>query len=242
MEGKARHMELDIQSIREDFCELRKQFPDIDILEDGILDFSQYKESSPRIVWLLKQEIYADGCLERDYATRIRDCIENKCNVPQPWRNMSYVSHMLLNNVTWDEVSNKREEDYSNLKSLLKTAVIEVNKEPSETTSSRDKVILDGFQRYKDLIFRQIDLYLPEIVIFGGGNGLFSIFNELSKRYANHDYNPQNAHHFGKCDTVCFRDINNRCTFVWAYHPSNPMMNASEYCKSIVAAYHASIK
>lgn len=225
---------MELKGIEEDFKHLREQYPNIDIINDGILDIRQYENASPRILWLLKQDYYDSGCIDKDYSSRIKECIEEKRDGGPSWRKMSYVSYMLFQNVGWSDVP------YDSLSALLKTAVIEVNKEPSETTNSPDEVILEGFSRYKAIIYRQIDAYLPEIVIFGGGNGLFPIFSELSMHYAGHSYDPAKSIHIEKGDTVFFRS--NGCTFIWAYHPGFLGIDAKDYCEGIVEAYQASLK
>ena len=198
------------------------------------MDIQQYENASPRILWLLKQDYYDAGCMEKDYASRIRESIENKWDGGPTWRNMSYVTFMLLHNVSWFNVP------CDSLSSLLKTAVIEMNKEPSETSTSPDDVILEGFSKFRNIIFQQIDAYSPEIVIFGGGNGLFSIFSELSMHYAGHPYDPAKSIHIEKGDTVFFRSKD--CTFIWAYHPSYLGISSQDYCEGIVEAYQTSLK
>ena len=220
--------------IDEEFKRKQEQYPDLDIIKDGIMDRQQYENASPRILWILKQDYYDSGCLEKDYASRIKECIANNHDGGPSWRKMSYVSHMLLHKVCWDDIPE------NSLSSLLKTAVIEVDKSPSVTTISPDQTILNGFTKFKSLIFKQIDAYLPEIAIFCGGNGLFPIFSELSMRYTGYPYDSTQSTHIEKGDTVFFRAKN--CTFIWAYHPAYMGIGDKEYCEGIKEAYQTSLK
>ena len=192
-------------------CAFRKLQKKCDlVMEDGILNCPGYAKARVRILWILKQDYVESGAGEESYAKRMRDAINNGTIQRSPtWRRMSQVSYGILNNVTsFAELpdANQCAEE------LLNTAVIESNKELGSPRSSTQDIIA-GFHKYKDLIFRQIDLYDPNIIIVCMDESLkeipASIYSHLTLK---HEYNAE----WGMCASSRLDGK----LLLWAYHPS----------------------
>lgn len=182
---------------------------DGEIMPDGILDESKYQAAPLKILWVLKQDI--NWGAEDSYADRIkRDAITGS----PTWRRMSFVSYGLLS----------RERNFSRCPEakacseyLLSTAVIELNKELGDSRSPAQD-IADGFIRYKELIFLQIDVYEPDVIIVCVPEGLGGILDSLYRHSHGCDFTPSLANAIVEGADVAigghFKPL-----FLWAYHP-----------------------
>ncbi len=232
-------MNNDVNPIKTMFDELQIQNPDVNIMHDGILDEQKYKNAKIKILWILKQEYYDSGALENTYVDRIKKCVsDEKVASSSTWRRMSYVSYGLL--------SGKRE--FNTLPdanicadNFLETAVIEVNKELGNSNSP-DQVILDGFNRYKDLIILQLGTYKPDVIIVCLPNSLRSIVDFLYNKCHGSDFinGPKNIYIEG-ADVGIGKD--HKPLFLWAYHPqatkgcNSEGISDDSYTMSLLQAY-----
>ncbi len=197
------------------FNELQAKYPDVDLMKDGILDAKKYWNAKIRVLWILKQDYYASGSNERPYAERLRNEI-NKGSIKGKgtWPAMSLVSYGLLSG----------ERDFSKFPDanecadfLFETAIIEVDKELGESYSF-DQVILDGFQKYKDLVFLQIDTYKPDVVIVCMPESIGDVVDSIYM----HCHETEFTHGLpnviiGGADVAIGK--NDKPLFLWAYHP-----------------------
>ena len=158
------------------FNELKVKHNQQDLMQDGILDKQKYDKADPKILWILKQDYYDSGAAVISYADRIRSEIEKKgINGKGTWPAMSLVSHGLLSGKR--DVS-KFPPGYECAERLFETAIIEVNKELGDSRSD-PQVIRTGFERYKELVFLQIDTFKPDVVIVGLPEALKDVVDSL---------------------------------------------------------------
>ena len=182
----------------------------IEPIFDGILDVEGYSKSKLKIMWILK-EPYDDfdehgnpvgggwkfsDLLIKDPSEFIR---------PQPtWNMIAFSSYAILNNMSFKEID--ADVSWDDLQEVLRSiAVINISKLPGLPTSI-DGHIFDFLVQNRDLIFKQIVGYEPDIVI--GGNTLMH-FEKLGY-FEGFNFDIDHTQNF----------YNDKQFFIDAYHPS----------------------
>lgn len=138
---------------------------------DGPFNPSIYYESSPKILWILK-EAYGEPV---DYPDLLTNKFDNFFNdflkgVPRhTWFPIAIISYCLLNKIypykPIDNIDSIKNEIQN---AMQKIAFININKVSSETGGrSLDFNIAEASKVFEDCLNRQIDLYEPEIIICG---------------------------------------------------------------------------
>lgn len=222
-----------LRSIELEFQNVRKNWPNLDICEDGIIDPSKYTKCNIKIMWILKEDYYDSGALEKSYADRISN--RKNVNGSPAWRRMSYVSHGIISG---ERDFKKIKESPASFDSLLYTAIIQLNKDLGESNSPHARII-DGFnQRYKELILLQIKTYKPNVIILGfpDNNGYRHIADSLynichGTRFKN---GPANITYDGADVGI---SQNTQPLFLWPYHPSYRRISDILYTCSLLEAY-----
>ena len=143
-------------------------------ITDGVCDFEAYLFSKPKIMWILKEpydEFTKSGKPKGgDYS--ISDAIKNADlkNTSVTWKRMAQITHNILTgeNATISDLS----EEQMRL-ALSKIAYINVSKMPAQKQTSQSQ-LKEKYEIWKETLLMQIDLYSPDIIIFGYTFGLFS--------------------------------------------------------------------
>ncbi len=198
--------------IKRRFKELKSIYPNGDIMEDGVLSIQGYQTAKLKIVWILKQDYWSDdNKLSIPYGVQVQNAMKIKSiQRCQTWKRMAQVSYGLLR----DQFDFKSLPD-SNVcaEEFLQTAVIEADKELGGSKSI-DEEILEGFARYRDLIFAQIDAYSPDVIIICMDGALKeipeSIYYHCSK---------EKCCDWNKGDDLCWGVKMNDTVLLWTYHP-----------------------
>lgn len=215
------------------------------ISNDGILDFCAYNESKIKVLWLLKQEVAGYGLedktkgeeIGRDWHQYYPRAIKNDANrgnlsTSKSWGRMAIASYMILHNATFNEAVSISEEVLCN--ALLSVAVVEVVKEPGESRTS-NKTLLKGFEEYKVLNARQIEVYKPDVII--------ACFPEAGRKIIEWCYELLG----GKVDTHKWQYSEKghseyvqlpKGLLVWTVHPSAPTKK-DKYCNELYQACHS---
>lgn len=151
---------------------------------DGIVDLETYFNSKIKIMWVLK-EPYDDGN-DRGGNWKMTDGLKNRAN--GKYKNSSaltflpiiYSTYAVLNNIdSFDKLDqSKRYSLYS--KYLKNIAYINVQKMPARK-SSNFKDINSAYESDAPILKKQIDLYNPDVLIFGGTFRHFKNELNLSK-------------------------------------------------------------
>ena len=133
---------------------------------DGIIDIDSYLASKTKILWVLK-EPYDDGenggggwSLPED----IKKNCEKEGRASPTLHMVAKVTHSLLNGYKkYDECPfpGRGNEVF---RSLYNTGIININKMPSGTVSGD---MTEMYNHWKPLLFWQLHVYKPDIVIFG---------------------------------------------------------------------------
>jgi hypothetical protein len=224
-----------LSNIEKQFDELMKT--DKEIMRDGIINFEKYSNSRLRVLWVLKQNIHYGYY---DYAEYLTTEVKSVSGSPT-WRRLAHVSYGLISGERdFDRVRELENEQL--LESLFESAIIEVNKELGESRSP-DSVILEGFEKYKSLVFDQITACDPDVIIIpmvGSGEALKPIVEEIYQYLTNKEYNNEQDFNTNICiegADVAWTPVGNK-TFLWTYHPSYIKEISDEnYFDALVTAY-----
>jgi hypothetical protein len=186
-----------------------------DIIEDGILDVNLYANATTRILWVLKQDYYDSGAMERTYRERILAAARTG-NLSLTWKRMAQVSYGIL---TKTKEFSALPNLYECGKVLLATAIIESDKELGESRSD-NSVVLDGFNYYRQLVMDQIDAYDPDVIIVGMNEQLKMIPGEIYCHIAGYDSYAEELYNaeWDNGDNVAASCIKGK-VLLWVSHP-----------------------
>lgn len=210
---------------------LSKQKPICEPICDGVCDIAGYLETKPRIMWILK-EPYDDFTVSGkakggawSFTKHFKN--EDVWKDEDMWKLIIQVNSAIHNDCKWKDL-NYIEDDPNMAAELKKTAYINVGKMPGDTSSPKNHM-LQCYQDWKEIILEQIDLYAPDVIIFGYTFYLFKEDLELNDspvstvagEWATDGY---------KKDNIIYID---------AYHPSRKggEDGGKDYVTSIVKTY-----
>ena len=136
---------------------------------DGITDIKGYLSSKPKIMWILK-EAYGDSTLTGKitgggwkFCEKFNE--DNFLKDFDMWKIMIQINFAIRNNKEWKEID-YIENQPDMINELRNIAYININKMPGRSESN-DKDLFDSYKIWKDIIDEQINLYEPELIIFG---------------------------------------------------------------------------
>ncbi len=206
--------------------------PELDPIYDGIIDVEKYVQAKYRILWVLKEPY--DGKDENGNpfggGWSIPELVRSKHTIWEfegggrpTFRPMIYTSWGIFNNFCQWNKMNDVEEDPSMLEALKSIAYINVKKLPG-MTESRGSHLQKAYNQDKDLLFKQIECFNPDIVIFGYTISYF--LPDLGFRH-------EDFHSFGSLKYI----IHDKKIYIDAYHPAQRnTISAPEYCNDIINA------
>ncbi len=155
---------------------LIKQKPIIEPIYDGVTDIEGYLASNPKIMWILK-EPYDDFTQSGKYRGgdwyftehfKKKDVWKDETM----WKVMIQINYAIRNGLKWKELD-YIENNPNMADELRKIAYINVGKMPAGTTSPNNH-IQECYKIWKDILFEQIKLYKPNVIIFGYTFELFA--------------------------------------------------------------------
>lgn len=148
---------------------LVKEKPFTQPIYDGVSDIGEYLSQSPKIMWMLK-EPYEDSTESGkptggDWA--ITDVLkkEDAWKSSNMWKLMIQINFGIRNNLNWDDMD-YIENNPKMAEELKKMAYINLSKMPGNTTSN-DGDLWGCYNVWKNILFEQIELYKPDVIIFG---------------------------------------------------------------------------
>lgn len=149
--------------------QLIKKTPRVEPIYDGVIDIAKYIKSSPRIMWILK-EAYGDytstgKITGGGWSFSEKFSQDNFLDGFDMWKIMIQINFAIHNNKAWKEID-YIENDPKMINEIKNIAYINVNKMPGES-ESKDQKLFESYKIWKDIIKEQIDLYKPELIIFG---------------------------------------------------------------------------
>jgi hypothetical protein len=213
----------------------------VEPIYDGVADAEQYLSSKRKIMWIMKEpydELDANNNPRGGGWSIPADCLtgfgEDKKD-PKPdactsktYQPIIYAMYGYFNNVKWDDMSWIKD-DKDMVRILQKIAIINVSKMPGATISNNDQ-IWKYYQLWKDYLYAQIDLYVPDVLVFA------NTFNHFK-----HDlgldgdkYRPE----YGEAYLLDAYVKDNRL-YLDAYHPNQRFMKREKYVNSIINAIQA---
>lgn len=161
---------MDLKGHEQLLAEVRTKYPKA-IRDGAVNEESWSKLPNDRILWILKEA--------NDFLGDLRDLLNNPEKLYQysNWKAtyglVAKVSYGILNRLEWgqwaDDVDKLVKED----RILQKIAVINVNKSGGGSTSD-ERILTEAAEKFHDIIFKQIELLDPNIVILGGVNQFIS--------------------------------------------------------------------
>ena len=146
-------------------------------ITDGIFVTKEGKEfytnSDTRIMWILK-EPWEKGEKAGDWD--LLECMNNTDNIKtisenRTWSFMAKTMYGIDTGMYYDEMPSMND---GIIKCLKRIAYINISKLPGEARSN-DFVIRQAYSAWKDILFKQIEAYSPNVIIFGGS---FRFFKE----------------------------------------------------------------
>lgn len=191
-------------------------------LPDGVLDLALYEQAPVKIMWILKQD--REDCQDgATYAERIRRAAkEQRVQSSPTWASIAYASYAILNGVEkFESIPDANECS----KAMLSTALVEIQKELGDPTTS-DQIVRDGYAKYGDLLSRQIKAADPDVIIVCLPEGLKDVVLSIRKDVFSLD---DDGWSWGSCaSSLCGRKL-----LLWAWHPSQRCILRKEYVETI---------
>lgn len=212
-----------MKNFNKEIEELAKQFNKPPIF-DGIVNEEEYQNSNVKIMWVLKD---ANSTGENE-SYDLRDAINglrSEYGIRKDWEktfsNIIYVTEGILNKTKWDDIPFPK--DKPKIVDVLKQiAYVNIKKVGGGSQSVKSE-LQEHFEKSKQLLINQINVFNPDVVIFGNTYQFFE--KELG-------LNQMNI--FGTCHATAKK---NRI-YIDAYHP-NVRMNGKDYFEDIIKAYNA---
>lgn len=203
---------------------LCKEKPFLQPVTDGVVCAEKYLASNPKIMWILK-EPYDDETASGKPKGGDWSITDAMANDTKWWAGQKtitpvvYATYGILNGSKWSKMPEATE--IADI--LLEIAYINVGKMPAHSTS-RDSGIGKNYKIWKEILLKQIQIYDPDILIFGKTFQYFEadLFDEIcnSKNYDSW------------VDAYSFKGK----LFLDCYHPSHRFGHPDQYVDTIVKA------
>ena len=215
---------------------LIKKKPIIEPIYDGITDIQGYLASNPKIMWILK-EPYDDFTITGRSKGGNWSFTEHFQNDDvwkdeDMWKLMIQINYAIHNDLKWKELD-YIEKNPEMAEELRRTAYINVGKMPAEPTSPNNHM-QDCYIIWKDILFEQIKLYKPDVIIFGYTFYLFKEDLGITDKPVSTVAGQWFSNFYRKDDMI----------LIDAYHPSRKggEDGSHDYVTSIINAYKKAIE
>lgn len=199
-----------------------------DPIIDGIIDIDEYLSSAPKILWILKEpyDEVEDGLpsgggwnFSNDFLAK--DDYYIKLNRSKAtWNKIVYTSFGILDGFKKFSQMDKLEDNPSMYSVVKKIAVINVKKLPGFTKTPNFSIIKKSYDKHKEILHQQIELFNPDIIIGGSTLHLFFDYLKISQNDLLHD----EANYA----------IKNSRLYINAYHPAQRKISKEKYVNEIV--------
>lgn len=210
------------KKITERIKELKKE--DNYIVTDGVVDSNHYYDAKPKILWVLKE---ANSAGEDWSYSDFFKCTWHKHKRLPSIRKIVYTTYGLLSKINafndiplWCE-SNYREE-------LKKMAIINLKKVPGGAKSNYN-TIKAAYVENEDLLKEQIEVYNPDVIIFGG---TFSFMDFLHNNLPEKTVTEMGNHYYNVGGKL----------FINTWHPAYTKFTDKAYVMDIINIVKANLK
>lgn len=179
---------------------------------DGIINIEKYLNQTIKILWILKEpNSTEEGLNWREEIKKLNDFSGNLGAFDKTFRKIVYVSYGIINKKKWNEFNYIKDEP-NIVEVLEQIAFINIKKIPGGSTSY-DTELEENYQKYKDIIIKQIKMFKPNVII--GGNTIKFLQNDLKLIYPSIEYKE-----YVKCSNLGISISKNDNLIVFdAYHP-----------------------
>lgn len=188
---------------------------DGEFLYDGIINIDEYYNSPLKILWILK-EPYSGGGRTMLNDLNLNRAEGNKKDSHTTWHPIIYVAHGILNNFEQFDSMPKIQDDKTISKALRKIAFINIQKTPAATRTNPND-ISQAYDRHKEILLKQLEVYNPNIII--GANTLHLFVKDLKLKQEN-----KFKHHWTKEGTL----------YIKTYHPAQTVLKRDDYVNRII--------
>ena len=197
-------------------------------ITDGVIDIKKYLESDIKIMWVLKEPYddfddegnpegggwsMTDGFIENDK-------IKEEAKKISSWKLMAYTTYGIRTKCHYDDLPWISDEQ-GVIESLLGIAYVNISKMPGLTNSSSTD-LYECYENWKKLLFKQIDIYNPDVIIFGGTIAPF--WHDLLSNGITY------THSNGAIDVYSYKGKK----MIDAYHPNPKKEKWEVYADSII--------
>lgn len=196
-------------------------------ITDGVYDAAKYLASDRHVMWVMKEpyDEIIDGKPAGGGWNLVRDCFAKSDAWSNPsWQPIIYSMYGLKHGFLWKQMDWIRD-DKSMADILQEIAYINVSKIPNNTVSD-DGYIGECYQFWKPILFEQIGLYDPEVIIFA------NTFMHFKK-----DLLPG----LTRVGDISYGNVKDRGAYKWngkllldVYHPDNRTVTRENYINSII--------
>jgi hypothetical protein len=204
----------------------------VEPITDGVYDAAKYLAANRHIMWVMKEpydEIINGEPFGGEW-NLARDCFaKSDAWSNRSWQPIIYAMYGLNHGLLWDDMDWIR--DDKNMANILQEiAYINVSKMPGNSVSS-DGHISKCYMIWKPILFKQISIYNPDVIIFA--NTFKHFKNDMS---------------FGlnKVGSISFDNFNAVDAYKWegkllldVYHPNNRTVSKEVYVNSIIEAINS---
>lgn len=142
---------------------------DVGPIRDGVADIEAYQQSSPKVMWVLKEpydDFKEDGSPYGGDYTLMEDLKKNRNaqlgTMPLTIQRVIYTTYGIFTDYEYDDMGWYYEPD--TYKYLFQIAYINLSKMPGGTKSGS---MTTKYQIWRDIVLKQFDLYKPDVMIFG---------------------------------------------------------------------------
>lgn len=203
-------------------------------VSDGIINIEEYKKANYKILWVLK-EPYTDKDDNGGWSlTKVFDeystwqDVVDKKDGENTLRKIILTSYSILSDTEWKKGNNVKY--FNTLKSI---AYINIKKHLGKSSSSH-KILRNAYLNEENnrILKQQINLYSPDIIIFGRTFDYFK--NDLPEKESWKNFSLK----FKKDKDYGNYYVTNNHLYIDTYHPACNMLDSS-YCNAILEAKRA---
>jgi hypothetical protein len=142
-------------------------------ITDGVSNIDAYFSSKPKIMWILKEpyDDFSNDGKPKGGGYSISDAIKDLDikRIGQTWKRIAEITHNIL---TDEHIRAKDLPEKQIREELSRIAYINVSKMPAFKQTSEAE-LAEKFKIWKETLLMQIELYSPDVIIFGHTFNLF---------------------------------------------------------------------
>lgn len=185
------------------------------MITDGIVNEKTYFESFPKTLLILKEPYDKDNEGECSWSLSKllgdkEKFIKEGLHKSRTWQPVIYTAEAIYNGlIPWDWISYIKNEPEI-IDALKNIAFMNTLKIPADTTTPAAK-LKAGYNKHREILLRQIEVYAPDIIIFGGNDTFWNFYKDLKLDTAEPPADQPYTHDFW---------IKDRNLYIQCKHPS----------------------